>query len=234
MADEFHNTPYLGTYYYVINLTQGAARQEASIRKALSLAINREILTDKITQAGELPAYSWVPPDIAGYQQQSTDFKDMSQDERNWPRRRSSMAEAGYGPDNPLQLELLYNTSDNHKKIAVAVASMWKKIGVETTLTNQEWKVYLDTPRQEELRDRASGLDRRLCRSAQFPRACSCRTPASGTTPATTIRSSTSCCAQAAATVDPSARLKLLPAGREDLPRRHRDDPDLPLHLAST
>ena len=37
------------------------------------------------------------------------------------------LAEAGYGPDNPLEIELLYNTSDNHKKIAVAVASMWKQ-----------------------------------------------------------------------------------------------------------
>ena len=55
------------------------------------------------------------------------------------------MAEAGYGPDNPLKIEMLYNTSENHKKIAIAVQSMWKPIGVDATLTNQEWKVYLDT-----------------------------------------------------------------------------------------
>ncbi len=148
MADEFHNTPYLGTYYYVINLTKEPLGNEIQIRQALSLAIDREILTEKITQAGELPAYAWVPPDIAGYTQQATFYKDMSQDERN-SHAAVLMEEAGYGPDNPLQIELLYNTSDNHKKIAVAIASMWKKIGVETTLTNQEWKVYLESRDQK-------------------------------------------------------------------------------------
>src|SRR3546814_19663414 len=54
-------------------------------------------------------------------------------------------AEAGYGPDKPLEIELLYNTSENHRKIAIAVGSMLKKaLGVKLTLTNQEWKVYLE------------------------------------------------------------------------------------------
>jgi oligopeptide transport system substrate-binding protein len=149
MADEFHNTPYLGTYYYVINLTAEPLGGDLRLRQALSLAIDREILTAKITQAGELPAYAWVPPDIDGYTQQATFYKDMSQDERN-AQASALMAEAGYGPDNPLKLELLYNTSDNHKKIAIAIASMWKKtLGVETTLTNQEWKVYLESRDQK-------------------------------------------------------------------------------------
>jgi oligopeptide transport system substrate-binding protein len=148
MADEFHNTPYLGTYYYVINLTKEPLGNALELRQALALAIDREILTEKITQAGELPAYSWVPPDIAGYTQQATFYKDMSQEERT-AQAIELMTAAGYGPDNPLQIELLYNTSDNHKKIAVAIASMWKKIGVETTLTNQEWKVYLESRDQK-------------------------------------------------------------------------------------
>src|SRR5690606_33860316 len=83
MADEFQNTPYLGTYYYVINLTKEPLGNDVKIRQALALAIDREILTEKITQAGELPAYSWVPPDIEGYSQQFTFYKDMSQEERN-------------------------------------------------------------------------------------------------------------------------------------------------------
>jgi oligopeptide transport system substrate-binding protein len=148
MADEFHNTPYLGTYYYVINLTKEPLGADLKIRQALALAIDREILTEKITQAGEIPAYAWVPPDIAGYTQQATFYKEMSQEERT-AMAMELMAEAGYGPDNPLAIELLYNTSDNHKKIAVAIASMWKKIGVDTTLTNQEWKVYLESRDQK-------------------------------------------------------------------------------------
>jgi oligopeptide transport system substrate-binding protein len=55
------------------------------------------------------------------------------------------MAKAGYGPDKPLKLEILYNTSENHKKIAIAIQNMWKQIGVDATLNNQEWQVYLDT-----------------------------------------------------------------------------------------
>jgi oligopeptide transport system substrate-binding protein len=132
----------------VINLTKEPLGNALALRQALALAIDREILTEKITQAGELPAYSWVPPDIAGYTQQATFYQDMSQEERT-AQAIELMTAAGYGPDNPLQVELLYNTSDNHKKIAVAIASMWKKIGVETTLTNQEWKVYLESRDQK-------------------------------------------------------------------------------------
>ncbi|MGD9744179.1 MAG: peptide ABC transporter substrate-binding protein [Dongiaceae bacterium] len=144
MASEFHNTPYLGTYYYVINLTKAPLGDQASLRRALSLALDREIMTEKITQAGEIPAYSWVPPNIEGYQQQFLDFKDMSKEER-LAEAAKLLAEAGYGPQNPLKVELLYNTSENHKKIAVAAAAMWKPLGIDLALTNQEWKVYLDT-----------------------------------------------------------------------------------------
>ncbi|TDQ84044.1 oligopeptide transport system substrate-binding protein [Dongia mobilis] len=142
-ADEFKNTLYLGTYYYVINLTKEPLGAQSDLRKALSLAINREILTEKITQGGEAPAYSWVPP-MTGYSQAYVSFKDMPQDDRV-ALAKELLAKHGYGPDNPLNIELLYNTSENHKKIAVAAQSMWKAIGVNATLRNEEWKVYLET-----------------------------------------------------------------------------------------
>ncbi len=149
MADEFHNTPYFGTYYYVINLTKAPLGDHLKLRQALSLAVDREILTDKITQGGELPAYAWVPPGVPGYEQQSVFFKGMKMAER-LEMAKKLYAEAGYGPDNPLEIQLLYNTSENHRKIAIAIASMWKKaLGVKMTLTNQEWKVYLDTRDQK-------------------------------------------------------------------------------------
>lgn len=149
MADEFHNTPYFGTYYYVVNLTQPPLGDNLKLRQALSLALDREILTDKVTQAGELPAYAWVPPGVPGYEQQAVDFKDMTMAER-LAEAKKLYTEAGYGPDNPLELQLLYNTSENHRKIAIAVASMWKKaLGVKMTLTNQEWKVYLESRDQK-------------------------------------------------------------------------------------
>ena len=107
------------------------------------MAINREILVEKITQGGEAPAYSWVPP-MTGYTQAYVSFKDMPQADRT-AMAKELLAKHGYGTDNPLKIELLYNTSENHKKIAVAVQSMWKAIGVEATLRNEEWKVYLET-----------------------------------------------------------------------------------------
>jgi len=72
------------------------------------------------------------------------DFKEVPADQRI-QKAKDLLKAAGYGPDNPLKVEILYNTSENHKKIAVAVQSMWKAIGVQATITNQEWKVYLGT-----------------------------------------------------------------------------------------
>jgi len=113
-------------------------------REALALAIDREAIADKVTQGSFLPAYSWVPPGTPDYATQYVGFKDMPMEQRI-AKAKELMTAAGYGPDKPLKLELLYNTSENHKKIAIAVQSMWKAIGVDATLNNQEWQVYLDT-----------------------------------------------------------------------------------------
>ncbi|HEY4163054.1 MAG TPA: peptide ABC transporter substrate-binding protein [Dongiaceae bacterium] len=144
MKDEFQNSPYLGTYYYVINLTKEPLGKQRDLREALALAVDRETLVEKITQSGELPAYAWVPPGIHGYEQQSVDFKGMSKIER-LARAKALLLKNGYTSSNPLKVDILYNTSENHKKIAVAVQNMWKAIGVQATITNQEWKVYLGT-----------------------------------------------------------------------------------------
>jgi oligopeptide transport system substrate-binding protein len=145
LKDEYEAKPYLGTYYYVINLTREPLGKQKAIREALALAIDRDTLADKVTQGSFLPGYSWVPPGTGDYQNTYVSFKDMKQADRV-KKAKELLKEAGYGPDKPLKIELLYNTSENHKKIAIAVQSMWKKeLGVEATLNNQEWQVYLDT-----------------------------------------------------------------------------------------
>ncbi|HJP22366.1 MAG: peptide ABC transporter substrate-binding protein [Alphaproteobacteria bacterium] len=147
LAADFHNTPYLGTYYYSLNTKSGPFAGNVKLRHALALAIDREILTGKVTRAGEVPAYSWVPPGVSGYAQQRPAWSKIDQKSRN-ARARKFYFEAGYSKKKPLEVEILYNTSDNHKKIAVAVSAMWKKtLGVRTTLMNQEWKVYLTSRR---------------------------------------------------------------------------------------
>ena len=86
-----------------------------------------------------------MPPGVAYYQQQTMDFEAWDQSARN-DAARALYAEAGYGEENPLEIEILYNTSDNHKKIAIAIGAMWKQLlGVEVTLRNEEWKVYLSS-----------------------------------------------------------------------------------------
>ena len=101
-----------------------------------------------------MPAYAWVPPGVPGYEQQKIEGAGMTQEERN-ELAKKYYAEAGYSADKPFKMEILYNTSENHKKIAVAIASMWKQtLGVDATLKNEEWKVYLDTPRAEAVRRR--------------------------------------------------------------------------------
>ncbi|WP_284736156.1 peptide ABC transporter substrate-binding protein [Dongia deserti] len=143
MKDEYEAKPYLGTYYYVVNGTREAGSKK-EVREALALAIDREAIAEKVTGGSFLPGYSWVPPGMIGYKTQYVSFKDMPKQQRI-AKAKELLAAAGYGPDNPLNMEILYNTSENHKKIAIAVQSMWKAIGVNATLNNQEWQVYLDT-----------------------------------------------------------------------------------------
>jgi oligopeptide transport system substrate-binding protein len=143
MKDEYEAKPYLGTYYYVVNETrENGAKKE--VREALALAIDREAIADKVTQGSFLPAYSWVPPGTPDYTTQYLSFKDMPMPERI-AKAKELLAGAGYTAEKPLKLEILYNTSENHKKIAIAIQDMWKQVGVDATLNNQEWQVYLDT-----------------------------------------------------------------------------------------
>jgi oligopeptide transport system substrate-binding protein len=143
MKDEYEAKPYLGTYYYVVNETrENGGKKE--VREALALAIDREAIADKVTQGSFLPAYSWVPPGTPDYTTQYLSFKDMPMPERI-AKAKELLAGAGFTAEKPLKLEILYNTSENHKKIAIAIQDMWKQVGVDATLNNQEWQVYLDT-----------------------------------------------------------------------------------------
>jgi oligopeptide transport system substrate-binding protein len=155
--DEFHDSAYFGTYFYAINMTKAPLGSDLKLRDALSMAIDRETLVKKITLGGELPAYSWMPPGVPGYTPPKLAFAGMSQKERLVEAKQILKA-AGYSASKPLQVEILYNTNENHKKIAIAIASMWKAIGVQTKLTNQEWKVYLDTRKHNYMIARAGWI----------------------------------------------------------------------------
>ena len=141
------STPYACAYDYLINLADGKgnpALKDVRVRMALSYAVDRDVIVNNILQGGQTPAYSWTPPAINGYVMPTIDYAKMTQAERN-DKAKALLKEAGFGPDHPLQLTLNYNTSDAHKKIAVAIQQMWKQtLGVELTPNNYEWKVHTD------------------------------------------------------------------------------------------
>lgn len=144
---EVHVDPYLCTYYYEIN-NQKAPFTDARVREALKLGLDRDIIVHKVKNQGDLPAYSFTPPYTDGAKLTPPAWFGWTQDKRN-EEAKKLLAEAGYGPDKPLTFSLLYNTSDLHKKLAIAAASIWKKnLGVNVKLVNQEWKTFLDTRHQ--------------------------------------------------------------------------------------
>jgi oligopeptide transport system substrate-binding protein len=144
LEGELYIEPYLSTYFYGFDTTEPPF-DDARIRQALSMAVDRRIITKEVNGLGEIPAYGLVPPGVAHYEQQSYAWRDLS-DEARVARARELYAEAGYSEANPLRTSIVYNTSENHRRLAVAIASMWKEtLGVETSVRNEEWKVMLQT-----------------------------------------------------------------------------------------
>lgn len=142
--------PYLGTYYYIFNLEKKPF-DDVRVRKALTLAIDRTSIVEKVTQGGQLPAFAFVPPGIA--EPDGSDFRKNGGDyfKEDIAEAKQLLADAGY-PDGEgfPAFEILYNTSEAHKMIGEAIQEMWKvNLGIKNvTLTNQEWGTYL-TSRDE-------------------------------------------------------------------------------------
>ncbi|ENM5777136.1 oligopeptide ABC transporter substrate-binding protein OppA [Vibrio mimicus] len=137
----------LCTYYYGFN-TAKAPFDDVRVRQALSYAIDRDVISDAILGQGQKPAYFLTPEITAGFSPEMPTYGKMTQKERIAEAKKLLEA-AGYSKSNPLKFTLLYNTSENHKKIATAIQSMWKTaLGVDIALENQEWKTFLDTRRQ--------------------------------------------------------------------------------------
>jgi ABC-type oligopeptide transport system substrate-binding subunit len=147
-GDELRVAQYLGTYYYGFNLKRPPFRGKPELRQALSMAMDRDVLVEKITGRGEAPAYSWVPPGTDNYDPPRLSYADLTQAERN-SIALSLYQKAGYGAENPVQVELRYNSSDTQRRIALAVQSMWREtLGFEATLISEEFQVLLTNIRK--------------------------------------------------------------------------------------
>jgi oligopeptide transport system substrate-binding protein len=144
LPKETRIAPYLGIYYYVFNIAKNDAFKDMRVRQALSMAIDREAITDQVLKTGELPAYSFVPPGTVNYGGPAyVSWKDTPYAARV-EKAKALLKEAGYGPDRPLKFVLRYNTNINHEKIARAVQAMWQRIGVQAQLFDAEVVLHYD------------------------------------------------------------------------------------------
>jgi oligopeptide transport system substrate-binding protein len=139
MPEKIHLDPYLGSYFYRVNVSRNDALSDIRVRRALNLSIDRESIVKNVLRGGQIPAYFFVPQGISGYT--SKDYFKYDPEEA-----RRLLAEAGY-PDgkNFPTFDILYNTMEQHRTIAETIQQMWKNtLGIEIGIHNQEWKVYLD------------------------------------------------------------------------------------------
>lgn len=139
--------PNLALYYYNLNPAVKPLNN-VKVRKALSLALDRKVITDQITQGGQLPATAIVPPGLLD--DTGKEFSDANKDliktdvEEAKKLLTEGLAEEKMTPAD-VKLTILYNTSENHKKIAEAIQQMWnKELGIKTELENVEFKVKID------------------------------------------------------------------------------------------
>ena len=145
--NELKVSPYLGVFYYGFNLKSDVFANNMDLRRALSMAVDREALVQSVTGRGEKPAYGWVPPGIDGYDSQMFSYSNLTRKEREDEARRL-YERAGYSSNEPVSFDLRYNTSKVQTRIAVAVQSMWRNVlGAEVTLVHEEFQVLLSNIR---------------------------------------------------------------------------------------
>ena len=144
LGDQVNISPQLATYYYQFNTTK-APFNDARVRRALNMGLDKEIIADKVMGQGQRPAWLVSQPQIGGVSIHNPDYAAWPREKRLEEARRL-LNEAGFSASHPLSFNLLYNTMETHQRIAIAASSMWKKnLGVEAKLQNQEWKTMLDT-----------------------------------------------------------------------------------------
>lgn len=135
--DDFHSSPMLTTYFYRIN-TAEPPLDNVLVRRALNAAIDKHQICEYVMKAGQVPARSYVPPGMAGYESPLTDDHDVEEAKR-------LLAEAGYPNGKGLPtIQILYNTNDDHATIAQVIQQQWAALGIRCELRNLEWGGYLD------------------------------------------------------------------------------------------
>lgn len=161
-APQLRIDPFLSTSYVWVNCDIKGARPDdvaarkalgdPRVRRALGIAIDRELIAEKVLRAGETPALHFTPPGTGGFTPAARWSQDLAE-------ARRLLAEAGYpGGQGLPKFDYLYATSEGQQMVAQAFQAMWRqRLGVEIELRNLEWKVYLSAMRKGEFH---------LCRGA--------------------------------------------------------------------
>jgi oligopeptide transport system substrate-binding protein len=150
-----HSHPYLGTYYFAFN-TRKPPFDDVRVRQALSMAIDRNWLARKMVDAENEPAWGLLPASLRGGTPYIPDWAGWYPPKR-MAEARSLLRRAGYGPKNPLRFEIRFNSSTEHRRAAVAMATMWRELGVEAKLLNSEASLHFDSLKRADFQFARSG-----------------------------------------------------------------------------
>lgn len=150
LADQEHTVSLEAIYYYDFNMTLPKFKNNPKLRQALSMAVDRNILVKDVLGQGQVPLYSYVTNTIEDGKFAGLDYSwSKLPREKQIAEAKQLFKAAGYDDSHPLQITINYNTNDLHKKVALAISSMWQQtFGVKSIIvnaSNQEWKTFLQT-----------------------------------------------------------------------------------------
>lgn len=152
LKSELRISPYLGSFFLGLNMSDEHLKNP-HLRTALSLAIDRNILTEKVLKTGQQPAYHIVPRSLTG---QSNTTPQISDSERI-EKAKLALKDSGINIHD-FKIEILYNNSENQRKVALAIAAMWRQtLGIKAKLFNQEWKVFVQSRKSKKRQAFRSG-----------------------------------------------------------------------------
>ena len=140
--NDLNPRPMWNTYFYLLN-TKRKPFDDVQVRKALSMAIDRTELTERLLGAGEVPTYSLVPQGLPGYDPPQSPHENVAEAQR-------LLAEAGFpGGRGFPSIEILYNTHEGHQAIAQLIRKQWQKnLGISIRTRNEEWATFNSSQRQ--------------------------------------------------------------------------------------